>query len=122
MDSGLIIRTNARTAPARGGARRESTTRSATATDLSPSQIVTAAPSAPAVRNDVTGASSIEVAEIASTVLDAQSREVLYRTLDVGARSTERRTPEAVAGRLKAYARSAKVAASLEDAHADIKA
>jgi len=104
MDSGLTVRTNARTARV-GGARSEGTTRSASATDLSPSQTVTAAPAAPDVRNDLTAA-RMEASELPNIVLDAQSREVLYRTVDVGARLVERQTPEIISRRLKAYTRS----------------
>jgi hypothetical protein len=120
MDSGLIVRTNARTART-GGARPQRTALSAIATDLSPAQTVTASASAPAVRNDAASAAPIEAVDLGNIVLDAQSREVVYRALDVGARPPDRRTPAAISRRLKAYTRPANESAGSQEAQTDLK-
>ncbi len=102
MDSGLIVRPIGSTARA-GATRRTGAPRTTTVTDLAASQTVTAAPDAATVRNDT---AHDEATELAKIILDAQSREVLYRTLDERPDSIARQVPQEALLRLKAYTRA----------------
>jgi|tagenome__1003787_1003787.scaffolds.fasta_scaffold20690585_3 hypothetical protein len=117
MDSGLIVRPNG-SAARTGATRRSGGPRNAAVTDLATSQTVTAAPNTDLVRDDT---AHDEATELAKIILDAQSREVLYRTLDERSRGVTRQAPEAVARRLKAYARPDEETASPIGPRADFK-
>ena len=114
MDSGLTVRT---TGSASQASHAPTPTRQAVATDLPPSQIVTAATSAANVRND-TGQ-----AHLPSVILDAQSREIIDRSTSVPSRRVVRQMPEIAARRLKAYTRSATHNSDGDalDSHADFE-
>jgi hypothetical protein len=56
----------------------------------------------------------------ANVILDAQSREVIFRAIEFSRRVT-RQVPETAARRLKAYARPAPQAPAGDDPHADIE-
>jgi hypothetical protein len=116
MDTGVIVRPNGSAARATG--TRRSGPRNAGVTDLATSQTVTAAPDTDLIRNDTAHDEAIELAKI---ILDAQSREVLYRTLDERSQRVARQAPEAVARRLKAYARPNEETANPIGPHADFK-
>lgn len=103
MDSSLTIRPAASIART-SGMRRDGAVHSAVATDLAPSQTVTAAPTAIAVRNDTVRAAPLEPSDVATIILDAQSREVIYRTINVRSSRIVRQTPKEALLRLKAYA------------------
>ena len=105
MDSGLIVRPNASTARM-SATRRDGAVRTAIVTDLATSQTVTAAPNAATAQNNTARDTPVGSSDVAKVVLDAQSREVLYRTLDEPSPRAVRQAPAAVARRLKAYARS----------------
>ena len=105
MDSGLIMRPNGSTART-GATRRGSAVRNAIVTDLATSQTVTAAPDAPVVRTDTARAAPDEPAEATKIILDAQSREVIYRSIDEQPGSIARQVSQEALLRLKAYTRA----------------
>ena len=105
MDSGLIVRPNG-SAARTGATRRSGAARSAIVTDLATSQTVTVAPDAPAVRNDPARAAPDESSDVAKIILDAQSREVIYRSIDEQPGSIARQVPQEALLRLKAYTRA----------------
>jgi hypothetical protein len=74
----------------------------AIATELAAAQAVTAAAGSDPVRQDLPRA--VTQPDAHDIVLDAQSREVLFRNAEV---RITRRTPDVAARRLKAYARPA---------------
>jgi hypothetical protein len=59
-------------------------------------------------------------AEAHDVILDAQSREVIFRAIEWSRRVT-RQVPETAARRLKAYARPAPEPSASNDEHADIE-
>jgi hypothetical protein len=111
MDAGLVIRPNARPSVARSGSGN---LRGAIRPDLGAAQSVTAAsnpdnvhydPAQVAQHNsDPHGAQDPHAGNI---ILDAQSREVVFRAAEVRAHGLVRQVPETAARRLKAYARTA---------------
>ena len=105
MDSGLIVRPNGSTARP-GTTRRSGAARNSIVTDLATSQTVTAAPDAPTVRNDPAHATPDESSDVAKIILDAQSREVIYRSVDEQPDSIARQVPKEALLRLKAYTRA----------------
>ena len=104
MDSGLIVRPNGSTA--RTATRRTGAARSAIVTDLATSHAVTAAPDADIVRHDTTHPAPDESSDVARIILDAQSREVVYRSVDAGPDRIVRQVPKEALLRLKAYTRA----------------
>jgi len=115
MDSGLTTR------PIRGIARTGGTVRPSIATDLAPSQTVTAVPNPATARNNTGRDAPVESSDVAKVVRDAQSREVLYRTLDERSWPVMRQPPEIVASRLKAYTRPKKENPNPDDPQADFE-
>lgn len=105
--------------PASSAARTSAVRRNAVVTDLAPSQSVTAA--AASGKADTGPSPDPDSSHMGDVVLDPQSREVLYRTVDARARRVVRQVPEVAARRLKAYTRSSKGGAKPRDPLADIK-
>jgi hypothetical protein len=105
MDSGLIVRPTG-SAVRTGTMRRGGAVRSAIVTDLATSQTVTAAPDAHMVRNDTARSAPDEAADVAKIILDAQSREVIYRSVDEQPGQIARQVPQEALLRLKAYTRA----------------
>jgi hypothetical protein len=103
MDSGLIVRPNG-SAVRTGATRRSGAVRSAIVTDLATSQTVTAAPNADMVRNDTARDAPVDSSDVAK-ILDAQSREVIYRSVEAPSDRIVRQPKEALL-RLKAYTRA----------------
>ena len=73
------------------------------------------------VRNDTRQSHASDPSRMPSVVLDAQSREVIDRSLNAAPRRVRRQMPEAAARRLKAYARFTKDDAAPRDPQADIE-
>lgn len=105
MDSGLIVRPN-RSAARTGATRRDGGVRTAIVTDLATSQTVTTAPDAAMVRNDTARAAPDESSDVAKIILDAQSREVICRSVDGPSGPIARQMPKEALLRLKAYTRA----------------
>jgi hypothetical protein len=89
----------------------------AVATELA--QAVSAVEASDAVRFDPSRAAAVQ-AETRDVILDAQSREVIFRAIEWSRRVT-RQAPESAARRLKAYARPAHEGSAAGDPHADIE-
>jgi hypothetical protein len=108
MDAGLVIRPSAagsRPSVARSGS---GSLRGAVRPDLGAAQSVTAASNPDNVHHDpAQGQHNPPDPHGGNIILDAQSREVVFRTADVRARGLVRQVPETAARRLKAYARTA---------------
>ena len=105
MDNGLSVRP-ARSIARAGGTRRGGGVRDAVVTDLATPETVTAAPDAPVVHNDTMRGAPDERPDPAKVILDAHSREVIYRAVEPQSSRTMPPAAEVVAKRLKAYARS----------------
>lgn len=112
MDAGLVIRPSARPSVARSGSGN---LRGAVRPDLGAAQSVTAASNPENVHHDPAQGTQhnsdphgAQEPHAGNVILDAQSREVVFRTVDVRARGLVRQVPETAARRLKAYARTVK--------------
>ena len=103
MDTGLTIRPTGSVAQA-SHVRPEPTARQAVQTDLTPAQSVTASAAAFAVRNDPRPAPQPTTAR--DIVIDAASREVIFRTVDVRSGRVVRQVPDEALLRLKQYLRA----------------
>lgn len=114
MDSGLIIRP---TGVAQANyVRPEPSVRQAVQTDLAPAQSVTASAEASAPRTE--SARPVPQPTTArDIVIDAASREVIFRTVDVRSGRVVRQVPDEALLRLKQYLR-AEVNHDDPDAHA----
>jgi hypothetical protein len=71
--------------------------------DLSPAKSVTAAPNVAPQRNDAPRAEDLFRHDI---IIDPQSREVIFRVIDVRSRQVVRQVPDEALLRLRAYARA----------------
>jgi hypothetical protein len=113
MDAGLVIRPSA--TDSRSVARSSSgSLRGAVRPDLGAAQSVTAASNPDNVHHDPAQLAQhnsdphgAQDHHTGTVILDAQSREVMFRAADVRARGLVRQVPETAARRLKAYARTA---------------
>jgi hypothetical protein len=106
MDGGLTIRpTSLVTQPA--GLRPDATSvRDAVPTNLAPSQTVTAAAKTGEARQDAPQSGSADPSYVRKIVLDAHSREVIYRVIDSKSGLVVRQIPEEAMLRLRAYNRA----------------
>jgi hypothetical protein len=95
VDSSFIVRPPARPAS------RSTPVRGSVPASLAAAQSVTAVTKSAEARAD-------DTAHVRDVVLDAQSREVVYRMLDSGERRAAGQPPEDVRQRLRAYVRPAK--------------
>jgi hypothetical protein len=98
MDTGLTLKPAANLAPA-SDLRPEQAARNAVATELAPSQTVTAARNA--ARTPAPDDSRVH-----EIILDPHSREMIYRIVDERSRRVVRQVPEEAKQRLRAYARA----------------
>ena len=106
MDSGLTIRPIAGSAETAYVRLEPAAVRTAVAATLAPSQTVTAA-------NDAARSGAHDSARNAAPtnvqrefVLDPQSREVIYRVIDVRTGQVQRQVPDAALMRMRAYTRA----------------
>ena len=121
MSAGLTVRSTGSAAQASHARPDAALTRPTVLTDLPPEQAVTAASGAAGARNDTTRTPSSDPSHGWDIVLDLQSREVIDRSINAGARRIVRQPSEAAARRLKAYTRSASKDAAPHDPQADIE-
>jgi hypothetical protein len=118
MSTGLTVRSTG--SGVASHARPDATlTRQTVSTDLPPAQTVTAADGSAGARNDTTRTS--DPSHGWDIILDAQSREVIGRSVNAGLRRVVRQMPEVAARRLKAYTRYAKDRTGPHDPQADIE-
>ena len=83
MDGGLTVRPTSVVTQAASVRQDAAPVRDAVATDLAPSQTVTAAAKTNEVRQDALQSGSADPSYVRKIVLDAHSREVIYQVLDV---------------------------------------
>ena len=121
MGTGLTVRSTGSGAQASISRPDSTLTRQAASTDLPPAQTVTAASGAAGARNDTTRTPSSDPPHGWDIVLDPQSREVIDRSTNAGARRIVHQMPEAAARRLKAYTRRAKHHGAPHEPQADIE-
>jgi hypothetical protein len=98
MDTGLTLKPAANLALA-SDLRPEQAARNAVATELAPSQTVTAA-------SNAARTPAPDDSRLRHIILDPHSREVIYRVVDVRSRRVVRQVPEEAMRRLRAYARA----------------
>jgi hypothetical protein len=103
MDTGLPIRPTGSAAQV-SYVRPEPAVRQAVPTDLGPAQSVTASAKASAARNE--SARSSQPATARDIVIDAASREVIFRVVDVRSGRVVRQVPDEALLRLKQYLRA----------------
>jgi hypothetical protein len=91
-------------------------------TDLATAKAVAATTGAAKLGSDMAHGTLPDPSYTGEIVLDAQSREVVYRSADARTRRVLRQVPEVAARRLKAYTRSSGAGGNATDPHADIEA
>jgi hypothetical protein len=121
MGTGLTVRSTGSGTQASVSRPGSTLTPHAVSTDLPTAQTVTAVGAAADARNDTTRTPSPDPSYMRNIVLDPQSREVIYRSVNAGLPRVVRQTPEVAAQRLKAYARLAKDDAAPHEPQADIE-
>jgi hypothetical protein len=99
MDTGVSIRPNANVAPQSYAPAAVTSPDPATTTDLPATKAVAASNAATETRNDAP-ATAHEV------VIDPQTREVIYRVIDVRSRQVVRQVPDEALLRTRAYAQA----------------
>lgn len=121
MDTGLTMRPTGAAAQV-GYVRPEpAPTRQTVATELAPSQSVTASAESAASRND-RAAAALHAPTSREFVLDAQSREMIFRVVDVRSGRVVRQVPEEALLRLRAYNRAIESGAHPAESHSDLQA
>jgi hypothetical protein len=121
MTTGLTVRSTGSGAQVSLSRPGSTLTQQAISTDLPPAQTVTAAAGAADSRNDTTKTPFSDPSHVRDIVLDPQSREVIDRSTNGGARRVTRQIPEIAARRLKAYTRHAGHHGTPHDPQADIE-
>jgi hypothetical protein len=118
MDAGLTIRPTA--SAARTGYRRRDANRSKVANELASSPSGTA----PAGMAAIGSHAAAQLPGACGYNIDPQSREVIYRAIDVQSRRVVRQTPQEAALKLKAYvwALARGETPNEAEAHADLQA
>jgi hypothetical protein len=106
MDSGLTIRPTASVAETVYVRPEASPVRTAVATTLAPSQSVTAAPATQNSSYDSARHAVADQQTMRQIIIDPQSREVIYRVIDVRTGQVNHQVPDEALLRLKAYART----------------
>ena len=106
MDSGLTVRpVGVATQP--GAVRPDvGPVREAVPTNLAPAQTVTAAAKPDEARQDALQSGTSDPSYVRKIILDAQSREVIYRVIDPKSGRVVRQIPEEAMLRLRAYNRA----------------
>ena len=107
MDSGLTIRPIAGSAETAYVRLEAAAVRTAVATTMAPAQTVTAAnDSARSAGHDPSRNAPAQANVTREVVLDAQTREVIFRVIDVRTGQVQRQVPDAALMRLRAYNRT----------------
>ena len=106
MDSGLTIRPTASVAETVYVRPEAAPVRTAVATTLAPSQSVTAAPETHSASYDSARRAVADQQTTRQIVIDPQSREVIYRVIDVRTGQVNHQVPDEALLRLKAYVRT----------------
>lgn len=107
MDSGLTVRPASAVHQAAGIRQDAAPVREAVATHLAPSQAVTAAAKITEARHDPLQSENADASYVRKIILDAHSREVIYRVIDAKSGLVVRQIPEEALLRLRAYNRAA---------------
>ena len=105
MDTGLTIRPTGSVAQASYVRPEAAPVREAVATQLTAAQSVTAAADTTPSRSDV-ARRTVAPPQSRDVVLDAQSREVIFRVVDVRSGRVVRQVPDEAIMRLRAYNRA----------------
>jgi len=106
MDSGLTVRPVGMTTQS-GAVRPDAApVREAVSTNLAPAQTVTAAAKPEEARQDALQSGTSDPSYVRKIILDAQSREVIYRVIDPKSGRVVRQIPEEAMLRLRAYTRA----------------
>jgi hypothetical protein len=120
MDSGLTVRPTGAAAQ-QGYVRPEpAPARQTVATELAPSQSVTASADSAAARND--GPKSPAQQTTREIILDPHSREVIFRVRDERSGRVVRQVPDEALLRLRAYQRAIADGAAPAEAFNDVQA
>jgi hypothetical protein len=106
MDSGLTIRPTASVAETVHARPEVPPVRTAVATTLAPSKSVTAAPESHRTSYDTARNGVADQQTTRQVIIDPQSREVIYRVIDVRTGQVNHQVPDEALLRLKAYVRA----------------
>ena len=122
MDTGLTVRPTGAAAQ-QGYVRPEPAPAQQTvATELAPSQSVTASAASVAARNDGQKSVALQAQTTREIVLDPHSREVIYRVRDERSGRVVRQVPDEALLRLRAYQRAIADGAAPAEAFSDTQA
>jgi hypothetical protein len=121
MDTGLVVKAAVGAVHADYARPAPAPVQQAVPTDLSPGKSVTVASEVTAPRNDMPRPQDTFTHDV---LLDPQSREVVYRVIDVRSRQVVRQIPEEAFLRMRAYSRAIASGQSPQEAqnHADLQA
>lgn len=118
MDSGLAIRPVAGAAEAAYGRPEVQPVRAAVPTVLPPSNTVTAASDTASAGGYDSGRDAAAQQRARQFVLDPQTREVIFRVIDVRTGEVDQQVPDAALLRVRAYVRAMAKGESLLEAEA----
>ena len=122
MDSGLTVRPTGAAAQ-QGYVRPEpAPARQTVATELAPSQSVTASADGAAARNDGQKSPAQQAQTTREFILDPHSREVIFRVRDERSGRVVRQVPDEALLRLRAYPRAIADGAAPAEAFNDVQA
>ena len=122
MDSGLTVRPTGAAAQ-QGYVRPEpAPARQTVATELAPSQSVTASADGAAARNDGQKSPAQQAQTTREFILDPHSREVIFRVRDERSGRVVRQVPDEALLRLRAYQRAIADGAAPAEAFNDVQA
>jgi hypothetical protein len=103
MDTGLTVKATVGVVASDYAKPAPAPVQGAVPTDLSPSKSVTASSASTPARNDVARPQDMLTHAV---LLDPQSREVVYRVIDVRSRQVVRQIPDEALLRMRAYSRA----------------
>jgi uncharacterized FlaG/YvyC family protein len=106
MDTGLTIRPTGAAAQQSSVRPEPAPARQTVATELAPSQSVTASANSAAARNDEQKSAALQAQTTREIVLDPHSREVIFRVRDERSGRVVRQVPDEALLRLRAYQRA----------------
>jgi hypothetical protein len=118
MDAGLTVRPIGSTPQATLSRPEPLPVRQAVATELAPSRSVTAATEGTATRNDPTPLPAPEPATTHDVAIDPQTRELIYRLVDVRTGRVIRQSPDKLMLSMTAYNRAIAKGQSIAEAEA----
>ena len=107
MDIGLTLRPISVVTQSSSVRQDAAPVRDAVPTDLAASQTVSAAAKTSEARQDALPSSAADPSHVRKIILDAHSREVIYRVIDSKSGLVVRQIPEEAMLRLRAYNRAA---------------